>query len=100
VCSGWLRRRRWPCEVWVTAHRHHIGDGTEPIERLAGKSHPFRRPRQVLVVPRQLGAPAADQAALRNISRRNTANARARRTAAPAHAVALPQLRRGGYPRA
>src|ERR671932_805853 len=57
VCSGWLRRRRWPCDVWVTAHRHLSGEGYEPIERLTKNSNPFCRPRQVLVVPRQLAAP-------------------------------------------
>jgi hypothetical protein len=65
VCSGWLRRRRWPCEVWVTAHRHLIGDGTEPIERPAKNSNPFCRPRQVLVVPRQLDAAVAEQTVAR-----------------------------------
>jgi len=68
VCSGWLRRRRWPCEVWVTAHRHLIGDGTELAERPAKNSNPFCRPRQVQVVPRQLDAAAAERTVARKSS--------------------------------
>jgi hypothetical protein len=68
VCAGWLRHRRWPCEVWVIAHRHLIGDGTEPAERFARNSNPFCRPRQVQVVPRQPDAPAAERAAAGNAS--------------------------------
>ncbi|MFY9805937.1 MAG: hypothetical protein WCC38_11030 [Pseudonocardiaceae bacterium] len=71
VCSGWLRRRRWPCEVWVTAHRHLIGDGTELIDRPVTNSNPFCRPRQVLVVPRQLDGPVAEHAVARRVSLRN-----------------------------
>ncbi|MDQ2790265.1 MAG: hypothetical protein M3Y73_11320 [Actinomycetota bacterium] len=68
VCSGWLRRRRWPCEVWSTAHLHLIGDGTEQIDRSVRNSNPFCRPRQVLVVPRQLDAAIAEQTRARKAS--------------------------------
>ncbi len=59
VCSGWLRRRRWPCQVWVTAHHHLIGDSPEPARSPAKKPGPFRRPRRVEIIPRQTDTPAA-----------------------------------------
>jgi hypothetical protein len=62
VCSGWLRRRRWPCQVWVTAHEHLLGEWPAPA-RSATTSSPFHRPRRVDVIPRQVAvSEAADQA--------------------------------------
>jgi hypothetical protein len=85
--------------VWETAHRHLIGDGTEPIERPPGKSGPFGRPRQVLVVPRQLHAPTADQVTLDNVSRNEASNASVHRRDLTEPAITMPDVRRGGYPR-
>ena len=98
VCSGWLRRRRWPCEVWVTAHRHLIGDGTESLDRPARNSNPFCQPRQVLVVPRQLDAPAAERAAAGNNTFLPSGADGASVHQAPVidHATAMARLRQGG----
>jgi hypothetical protein len=102
VCSGWLRRRRWPCDVWVTAHRHLIGDGTDPVERPTRTSSTFRRPRQVLVVPRQLDTSATEQTSAKKPSPPRQADKSRQTDKAPAQqatAAARPRLRQGGHPR-
>ncbi|MBV9011411.1 MAG: hypothetical protein JO272_05070 [Pseudonocardiales bacterium] len=73
ICSGWLRRRHWPCKVWMTAQRHLLGDDPEPIKRFVRNSDPFCRPREVEVVPRQFSAPAAEQTTVRNVRPRGEA---------------------------
>ncbi|SDF93888.1 hypothetical protein SAMN05216553_104278 [Lentzea fradiae] len=43
VCPGWLRRRRWPCQVWNMAHQHLIGEGMTHRERRRPLRNPFTR---------------------------------------------------------
>lgn len=73
LCTGWLRRRRWPCGVWVAAHRHLVGEGAAPVG-LTRNSNPFCRPREVKVVPRQIDVSAAERAAAGNASAQSNAS--------------------------
>jgi hypothetical protein len=43
ACPGWLRRRRWPCQIWTMAHQHLIGEGVAHRDRRKPLRNPFTR---------------------------------------------------------
>ncbi|WNV90518.1 hypothetical protein [Umezawaea sp. Da 62-37] len=43
ACPGWLRRRRWPCQIWTMAHQHLIGEGVAHRDRRRPLRNPFTR---------------------------------------------------------
>jgi len=62
VCSGWWRRRKWPCQVWTTAQYQLIGDTSDERQPSRGTPQPrpplgssCPRPRQVEIIDRRVG---------------------------------------------
>lgn len=55
VCSGLLRRRKWPCQVWITAHQQLIGEGQGEEQAAATPRGRRRPPRDVEIVARGAG---------------------------------------------
>lgn len=53
-CSGLLRRRKWPCQIWVTAHHQLIGDGQADGQQAAPRDAAGPR-RDVEIVARRSG---------------------------------------------
>jgi hypothetical protein len=43
ACPGWLRHRRWPCQIWTMAHQHLIGEGVAHRDRRKPLRNPFTR---------------------------------------------------------
>ena len=62
VCSGWWWRRKWPCQVWATAHYQLIGDPSDERQPSPEAPQPrsplgssFPRPRDVEIIDRRVG---------------------------------------------
>lgn len=52
ACSGVLRRRRWPCKIWVTAHHQLIGEGQTEGQSPPTRPGPARPQREVEIIAR------------------------------------------------
>ncbi|WP_235921297.1 hypothetical protein [Lentzea tibetensis] len=56
ACPGWLRRRKWPCQVWNMAHQHLIGEGVQHRDRRRPLRNPFTRSGVTSEVPAETPA--------------------------------------------
>lgn len=56
ACPGWLRRRRWPCQVWNMAHQHLIGEECRTAS--GGGRCATRSPDQALSTSRRRRRPS------------------------------------------
>ncbi len=65
VCSGWWWRRKWPCQVWATAHYQLVNDTPDELQSCPEAPQPrsplgssLHRPRDVEIIDRRVGVPA------------------------------------------
>ena len=98
VCSGVLRRRRWPCPVWVAAHHYLLGEGLPHEQPRRALRTTLRGPRGVQVIPRT--PPIRTQDVPGGAAQSRSAAPRIHRAAVTERPVAFPprrtEHRRGG----
>lgn len=93
VCSGVLRRRRWPCPVWVAAHHYLIGEGLPHEQRRRPLPTPQRSTRGVQVIPRM--PPNESQDVSGGAAQHRSAGPRIHRAAVAERHISFPPPRTG-----